>query len=87
MIAEKGKAAVLPAAGKSKLLIEPYQKRKRLSSLKLIVGGLLLFGNKKQNAFWPFFDAMLRQYLDLKLASENTSDKPGATNGVQRVVG
>jgi len=73
------KATVLPAAGNIKQQTEPYQNGNSLSSLKLIIGGLLLFGNKDKKVFWPFFNAMLRQYIDLRLASNNGSGRSGAT--------
>jgi hypothetical protein len=49
------------------------------SSLKTLIGGLLLFGDRKPKAFWPLFDVLLRQLVDLRLASQSRSDKPGAT--------
>ena len=73
------KAAVLPAARKNKQHCKSYPKAESLSSWKMLIGGLLLFGNKNQKVFWPFFDATLRQYEDLRLVSKDASDKPGAT--------
>jgi hypothetical protein len=68
------------AATKIKLLIEPYQKSEPLSSLKIQIGELLLFGDKEKKVFWPFFDAMLRRYFDLILVSKSGSERSGATN-------
>lgn len=73
------KAAVLPAAGNIKQQIEPYQNGNSLSSLKLIIGGLLLFGNRQHKGFWPFLDVTLRQYIDLRLISQDGSGRSGAT--------
>ena len=64
-----------------------YRKAIPLSSWKMFIGGLLLFGNKSQKVFWPFFDATLRQYLDHRQVSKSGSDKPGAKNSRQRVSG
>lgn len=61
----KEMAAVLPAARKSKLQFESYQKGKSLSSLKFQIGELLLFGDKQQMNFWKRFELKLRQYLEL----------------------
>jgi hypothetical protein len=60
------KAAELPAARESKLRIEPYQQSAPLSSLKLQIGELLLFGNKQRREFWSVFEVLLRQYLGNK---------------------
>jgi hypothetical protein len=60
------KATVLPAAGKSELRIEPYQKSEPLSNLKLKIGELLLFGNKQHSEFWSLFEVLLIQYIELK---------------------
>ena len=73
------KAAAGTAAGKMKLQDKAYLKADSLSSLKLIIGGLLLFGDKDQKVFWPFFDVTLRQYVDLRLVSQDGSGLPGAT--------
>ena len=81
------KAAVLPAAGTNKLHTIAYRSAPPVSSLKILIGGLLLFGNKSQKVFWPFFDATLRQYLDLKLASQSALEQPESTNATQRVSG
>jgi len=60
-----------------------YRSAPALSSLKMLIGGLLLFGNKSQKAFWPFFDTTLRQYLDLKLACQSEREPLQSTNGGQ----
>ncbi len=83
----KTKKAVVGTAKKNELRNKAYPKAESLSSWKMLIGGLLLFGNKSQKVFWPFFDATLRQYVDLRLASKNASDKPGLTNSRQRVSG
>jgi len=81
------KAAGLTAAKYNKRHHKPYPKAESLSTLEMLIGALLLFGNKDQKVFWPFFEAMLLQDISLKLASEKTSHKPGATNSGQTVVG
>jgi hypothetical protein len=60
-------------------LTKAYPKTESLSSLKMLIGGLLLFGNKNQKVFWPFFDATLRQYVDLRLISQSGPELSGAT--------
>ena len=67
------------ATGLSHLTDELYPQTKSLSSLKIIIGGLLLFGDNSKKVFWPFFDAMLRQYVNLRLASQSESEPSGAT--------
>lgn len=64
------KAAMLPAAGKIKLHDEAYQKAESLSSLKLQIGELLLFGNKQRKEFWSLFEILLIQYIELKYLGE-----------------
>lgn len=65
---EKVRAARLDqqAATQNNLHSKAYLNAKSKSSLKILIGGLLLFGNKNQKAFWPVFDAILRQYIDLR---------------------
>jgi hypothetical protein len=64
-------------------LLKAYPKAESVSSLKILVGGLLLFGNKNQKVFWPLFDALLRQYVGLRLISQGGSEQPESTNGEQ----
>jgi len=74
------KTAAGTAAGKMKLQSKAYLKADSLSSWKVLVGELLLLGNKDKKAFWPFFDVTLRQYIDLRLVSQDGSGRSGATN-------
>lgn len=60
-------------------LLKQYRKAMPLSTLKLGIGELLLFGNKKQKVFWPFFNAILRQYIDLRMVSQSGTEQPGST--------
>ena len=69
------------------LLKPSYQRLSSLSSLKVIIGGLLLFEDKNEKEFWPSFDAMVREYVDLRLAPQSVREKPGTTNAGQGVVG
>jgi len=39
-----------------------YRKADALSSMKLQIGELLLFGNKQRGEFWSLFEVLLRQY-------------------------
>jgi len=71
---KKERAVVGAAAQTNKYQNESYQRAESLSNIKLLVGGLLLFGNKNQKAFWPFFEAILWQYVDLRLASQSVSE-------------
>lgn len=74
------KAVAGTTAGYDERHNRAYPSAKSMSTLKTILGGLLLFGNKKQKAFWPLLEGTLRQYVDLRVASQSVSDKPGATN-------
>jgi hypothetical protein len=82
---QKERAAAPTTALTTKHRNGSYQSAEPLSSLKVLVGGLLLFGNKKQKVFWPFFDATLRLYVDLKLACQSEPEKAESTNTGQRV--
>jgi len=73
-------AVALTTAEQKELHKEAYLKPVRLSSLKLLIGGLLLFGNKEQMVFWPFFEATLRQYIDLTTATQSGLEQPGQAN-------
>jgi len=83
----KKEAAGLTAARQDECHNELYPSVKSLSSLKILIGGLLLFGNRNQKVFWPFFEATLRQYVNLRVASQSGSDKPGATKSGQGSIG
>ena len=74
------KAAGGTAAGDSEQQRQPYQKAESLSSWKMLVGELLLLGDKEKEVFWPFFDVTLRQYIDLRHISQDGSGRSGATN-------
>jgi len=79
---DKERAAHLrqQAATKNHLRNKAYLQVESLSTLEMLIGRLLLFGNKSQKVFWPLLDATLRQYVDLRLASQGVSDKPESTN-------
>ena len=81
------KAAVAAAAKHYESQNRPYLKSDSASSLRLLIGELLLFGNRRRKVFWPFFDAILRQYIDLRLAAQRASDTPGSANARERVSG
>ncbi|MHC4426745.1 MAG: hypothetical protein ACYSYV_11715 [Planctomycetota bacterium] len=59
---------------------QTYPKTDSLSSRKAFIGELLLFGNGRRKVFWPFFDATLRQYTDLRLAFQDASETPERTD-------
>ena len=67
---EKKRAAASMTAPTIKLHQIAYRQTKSLSKTKIIIGGLLLFGDKNEQAFWPFFSAILRQYIDLKMSED-----------------
>ncbi|MBN2594802.1 MAG: hypothetical protein JXA81_14945 [Sedimentisphaerales bacterium] len=46
----------------NKQLLKRYQKSQSVSSLKLQIGELLLFGDKQRGEFWSLFEVLLRQY-------------------------
>ena len=50
------------AASNNQLRSKSYRKPKPLSSLKLQIGELLLFGNKECRELWSLFEVLLRQY-------------------------
>lgn len=77
---QKERAAAPTTAPKCDLPNKPYQRTSQESSMKLIVGGLLLFGDKNKTVFWPFFDVTLRLYIDLRLVSQDGTERSGATN-------
>ena len=61
------KAAAGTAAKKNKLRYEAYRKPITLSSLKTLIGEILLFGNKERKETWWLLDSKLRQFYDLKM--------------------
>lgn len=63
MIPKRKRAARLgqQAASKTESHKETYPKDTSMSSLKLAIGELLLFGNRQQKEFWPLFEALLVQ--------------------------
>ena len=54
------------AAIQKERLNEEYPKSKPLSNQKILLGELLLFGNKSRKAFWDLFEILLRQYWGAK---------------------
>lgn len=86
---EKERAACFAqqAALTNTLHNESYRTAPAMSRLKVLIGGLLLFGNKNQKAFWPLFDATLRQYVDLRSAYLSELQQPEPANASQRVSG
>ena len=60
-------AAGLTAAGEKKLHNGTYSKPARLSNLKILIGEILLFGNKQRKEFWWLFDSKVRQFYELKM--------------------
>lgn len=67
------------ATGQSHFWDKLYPQSESVSSLKILIGGLLLFGDRSQTVFWQFFEVMLRQYVDLRLTSQSESEPSGAT--------
>jgi hypothetical protein len=63
-IPEKEWAAAPTTAPKINLQSKPYQKTSQVSSLKLQIGELLLFGNKQRREFWSVFEILLMQYWE-----------------------
>lgn len=55
------------AAGKNHSQNKAYRKSAQLSSLKVFIGELLLFGNKERKETWWLFDSKLRQFYGLKM--------------------
>ena len=62
---------------------ESYPQAGSESSLKLLVGEVLLFGNKQRKEFWPFFEALLAQFYQIRPQNppEVRLTRPGWTNG------
>ncbi|MCP4611792.1 MAG: hypothetical protein GY845_24075 [Planctomycetes bacterium] len=54
-------------AGRNKLQKRAYPKPAPLSSLKMLIGELLIFGNEQRKETWWLFDSKLRQFYDLKI--------------------
>ena len=57
-------------AGQHKLRYEAYRKPAPLSSLKVQIGELLLFGDKQRRELWSLFEVLLVQYLEDKYLGE-----------------
>lgn len=49
-------------AASNNQLFKPYRGHAPLSSLKLQIGELLLFGNKQCGELWSLVEVLLRQY-------------------------
>ena len=62
------KAAASTAAGQKQLQNKTYHKSVQLSSLKMLIGEFLIFGNKQRKEFWWLFEKELRCYVDLKIS-------------------
>ena len=45
-----------------------YRKVPAVSSLKMLIGELLIFGNEQRKETWWLFDSKLRQYVDLRIS-------------------
>lgn len=72
-------------AGRMKLQNRAYPKPAPLSSLKVFIGELLLFGNKQQKEFWPFFEVLLAQYI--QNLTEYTSELLQPKNSAEGSIG
>lgn len=44
---------------------ESYQNSTSVSTAKLQIGELLLFGNKERKEFWKLLEVLLNQYFEL----------------------
>ena len=64
MLGAKTRAA--GTAPKNNHQSESCQIDERLSSLKLQIGGLLLFGNTERMELWGLFEILLMQFIELK---------------------
>jgi hypothetical protein len=60
-----------------------YRKPAQSSDLKLQLGEILLYGNVQRKEFWPLFDDLLRQYIDLKLCTKNALETSERSNKEQ----
>ena len=69
MIVKKKPAVHLSqqAAGQTEFQNLQYSKPAMKSSLKIHIGELLLFGDRKQGNFWKRFESKLRRYADLQI--------------------
>lgn len=74
----KTKKAVVGTAKRYELQTKTYPKTAQLSSLKVFIGELLLFGNKQRKEFWELFGILLTQYV--QNLTEYTSEPPESTN-------
>jgi len=55
---------------------QAYPKDESVSRLNLVIGELLLFGNKQQSEFWPLFEALLVQsYASIPQIPRQSVDK------------
>lgn len=70
------KAAAGTAAKKNELHNKAYRKPVPLSSLKTLIGELLIFGNKERKEFWQLFEVLLTQYV--QNLTEYPSERPRA---------
>ena len=59
----KTKKAVVGTAKKNELHHKVYTKPIMLSSLKILIGEILLFGNKQRKEVWVLFEVLLTQYV------------------------
>ena len=81
---EKAEAAAWTAtAWNQKVLFESYPRAGSESTLKLLIGEVLLFGNKQRNEFWQFFEALLAQFYQTSPQNppEGRLTRPGWKNG------
>ena len=76
------------ATGLNHLTDKLYPQTKSLSSLKLFIGELLLFGNRQRKEFWALFETLLVQFYQARPhnAPEGHLTRPGSANRSQRVV-
>lgn len=64
------KKAVVGTAKKYEAQNRTYPKTTQLSSLKVFIGELLLFGDRKRKEFWQLFEVLLTDYV------QNLTDYP-----------
>ena len=73
------------AAGESHLSDKLYPQRESLSSLKLFIGEVLLFGNTQRKEFWKIFETLLAQFY--QESSQNPPERHLARPGWTKSVG